>query len=144
MMTYFDSDFSLVSPTSILEANPSIFSSKYPKPVSYFEPSISNPQRFHTPDVFGLADLVIYGDSNRDHSRNLSTYKMVLFGSKLRVQIPSDDFGTKTGMRYSILGVFNLIVGEVGELLEIFQWKGEVARGCPDWKEEEKVHLGKK
>ncbi|EFH61294.1 expressed protein [Arabidopsis lyrata subsp. lyrata] len=24
-------------------------------------------------------------------------------------------------------------VGEVGELSEIFQWKGEVARGCPDW-----------
>lgn len=35
-----------------------------------------------------------------------------------------------------------LQVGEVGELSEIFQWKGEVARGCPDWKEEEKVHLG--
>lgn len=30
----------------------------------------------------------------------------------------------------------------MGELSEIFQWKGEVARGCPDWKEEEKVHLG--
>ncbi|EFH39698.1 hypothetical protein ARALYDRAFT_356408 [Arabidopsis lyrata subsp. lyrata] len=25
------------------------------------------------------------------------------------------------------------MVGEVGELSEIFQWKGEVARGCPDW-----------
>ncbi|CAN8258187.1 unnamed protein product [Cochlearia groenlandica] len=34
------------------------------------------------------------------------------------------------------------MVGEVGELSEIFQWKGEVARGLPDWKEEEKVHLG--
>ncbi|XP_010514099.1 PREDICTED: dCTP pyrophosphatase 1-like [Camelina sativa] len=34
------------------------------------------------------------------------------------------------------------MVGEVGELSEIFQWKGEVAIGCPDWKEEEKVHLG--
>ncbi|KAG7583334.1 dCTP pyrophosphatase 1 [Arabidopsis suecica] len=34
------------------------------------------------------------------------------------------------------------MVGEVGELSEIFQWKGEVARGCPGWKEEEKVHLG--
>lgn len=37
--------------------------------------------------------------------------------------------------------VFNE-VGEVGELSEIFQWKGEVAKGLPDWKEEEKVHLG--
>ncbi|CAK7349429.1 unnamed protein product [Dovyalis caffra] len=33
-------------------------------------------------------------------------------------------------------------VGEVGELSEIFQWKGEVPKGLPDWEEEEKVHLG--
>lgn len=33
-------------------------------------------------------------------------------------------------------------VGEVGELSEIFQWKGEVARGLPGWEEKEKVHLG--
>lgn len=33
-------------------------------------------------------------------------------------------------------------VGEVGELSEIFQWKGEVPKGLPDWREEEKVHLG--
>uniref|UniRef100_A0A803L8E5 dCTP pyrophosphatase 1 n=1 Tax=Chenopodium quinoa TaxID=63459 RepID=A0A803L8E5_CHEQI len=33
-------------------------------------------------------------------------------------------------------------VGEMGELSEIFQWKGEVERGLPNWKEEEKVHLG--
>ncbi|XP_076911348.1 uncharacterized protein LOC143569272 [Bidens hawaiensis] len=34
------------------------------------------------------------------------------------------------------------LVGEVGELSEIFQWKGEVEKGLKDWKEEEKVHLG--
>ncbi|THU49734.1 hypothetical protein C4D60_Mb06t12660 [Musa balbisiana] len=34
------------------------------------------------------------------------------------------------------------LVGEVGELSEIFQWKGEVPRGLPDWEEEEKQHLG--
>ncbi|XP_061368356.1 uncharacterized protein LOC133311342 [Gastrolobium bilobum] len=34
------------------------------------------------------------------------------------------------------------LVAEVGELSEIFQWKGEVPKGIPDWKEEEKVHLG--
>lgn len=33
-------------------------------------------------------------------------------------------------------------VGEVGEVCEIFQWKGEVQRGLPDWKDEEKQHLG--
>ncbi|CAN6580297.1 unnamed protein product [Malus baccata var. baccata] len=35
-----------------------------------------------------------------------------------------------------------VICGEVGELSEIFQWKGEVPRGLPYWKEEEKQHLG--
>mmetsp|Transcript_16496 Transcript_16496/g.24843 ORF Transcript_16496/g.24843 Transcript_16496/m.24843 type:complete len:173 (+) Transcript_16496:85-603(+) len=34
------------------------------------------------------------------------------------------------------------LVGEVGELSEIFQWKGEVKPGCPSFKEEERVHLG--
>ncbi|XP_057547486.1 uncharacterized protein LOC130826031 [Amaranthus tricolor] len=34
------------------------------------------------------------------------------------------------------------LVGEVGELSEIFQWKGEVPRGLPGWSEEEKQHLG--
>nr|XP_023898106.1 dCTP pyrophosphatase 1-like [Quercus suber]POE53797.1 dctp pyrophosphatase 1 [Quercus suber] len=34
------------------------------------------------------------------------------------------------------------LVGEIGELSEIFQWKGEVPRGLPDWKDEEKQHLG--
>ncbi|KAM1036807.1 hypothetical protein ACFX1X_032050 [Malus domestica] len=34
------------------------------------------------------------------------------------------------------------LVGEVGELSEIFQWKAEVPRGLPYWKEEEKQHLG--
>lgn len=33
-------------------------------------------------------------------------------------------------------------MGEVGELSEIFQWKGEVPRGLPDWEEQDKVHLG--
>ncbi|KAK2971398.1 hypothetical protein RJ640_025348 [Escallonia rubra] len=33
-------------------------------------------------------------------------------------------------------------VGEVGELSEIFQWRGEVPKGLPGWKEEEKQHLG--
>lgn len=30
----------------------------------------------------------------------------------------------------------------MGELSEIFQWRGEVPKGLPDWKEEEKEHLG--
>ncbi|XP_050364909.1 uncharacterized protein LOC126783477 [Argentina anserina] len=34
------------------------------------------------------------------------------------------------------------LVGEVGELSEIFQWKGEVPKGLPGWEEKEKQHLG--
>ncbi|XP_059632329.1 uncharacterized protein LOC132274974 [Cornus florida] len=34
------------------------------------------------------------------------------------------------------------MVGEVGELSEIFQWKGEVVKGLPNWEESEKEHLG--
>ena len=34
------------------------------------------------------------------------------------------------------------MVGEVGELCEIFQWKGEVKAGLPGWTEEERTHLG--
>ncbi|XP_022886815.1 dCTP pyrophosphatase 1-like [Olea europaea var. sylvestris] len=33
------------------------------------------------------------------------------------------------------------LVGEVGELSEIFQWKGEVAKGLPDWTSDEKQHV---
>jgi dCTP diphosphatase len=34
------------------------------------------------------------------------------------------------------------LVGEVGELSEIFQWKGEVLRGLGDWNDADKEHLG--
>ncbi|GAB4843106.1 hypothetical protein Ancab_040448 [Ancistrocladus abbreviatus] len=34
------------------------------------------------------------------------------------------------------------MVGEVGELSEIFQWRGEVDGGLPNWDESEKEHLG--
>ncbi|KAI4345825.1 hypothetical protein L6164_012917 [Bauhinia variegata] len=34
------------------------------------------------------------------------------------------------------------MVGEVGELSEIFQWKGEVEKGLPNWEEADKEHLG--
>ncbi|WCJ35893.1 dCTP pyrophosphatase 1 [Euphorbia peplus] len=33
------------------------------------------------------------------------------------------------------------LVGEVGELSEIFQWKGEVEKGLPKWSLDEKEHL---
>ncbi|RVW71798.1 dCTP pyrophosphatase 1 [Vitis vinifera] len=33
-------------------------------------------------------------------------------------------------------------VGEVGELSEIFQWRGEVDKGLPNWDDSDKEHLG--
>ncbi|RVW45272.1 hypothetical protein VitviT2T_028617 [Vitis vinifera] len=35
------------------------------------------------------------------------------------------------------------LVGEVKELSEIFQWRGEAPKELSNWKEEEKQHLGK-
>ena len=34
------------------------------------------------------------------------------------------------------------LVGEVGELSEIFQWKGEVTPGLPEFSEHERTHVG--
>ncbi|GAQ84368.1 hypothetical protein KFL_001860150 [Klebsormidium nitens] len=34
------------------------------------------------------------------------------------------------------------LVGEVGELSELFQWRGEVPRGLPGWTPPEREHLG--
>merc|ERR1712130_521767 len=34
------------------------------------------------------------------------------------------------------------LVGEVGELSEIFQWKGECKRGLPSFSKTERIHLG--
>lgn len=124
-ITPFDADFSLISPTSILEANPSIFSSKTPKPTSYFEPTTPKPQRFHPPDAFGLADLVENSrDSNTNsHRSRKPVNKMVLFGSKLRVQIPSADFGTKTGIRFPGHGHHGHGHGGQGQLSPCVQTK---------------------
>ncbi|XP_065110766.1 glutamyl-tRNA(Gln) amidotransferase subunit B, mitochondrial [Paramisgurnus dabryanus] len=33
------------------------------------------------------------------------------------------------------------LVGEVGEVSELFQWRGEVTEGLPDWTETEREHL---
>lgn len=34
------------------------------------------------------------------------------------------------------------LVGEVGELSELFQWRGECAVGLPGWSVEQRTHLG--
>ncbi|XP_029365995.1 glutamyl-tRNA(Gln) amidotransferase subunit B, mitochondrial [Echeneis naucrates] len=37
--------------------------------------------------------------------------------------------------------LFLAMVGEVGEVAELFQWRGEVAEGLPDWTESEREQL---
>jgi dCTP diphosphatase len=34
------------------------------------------------------------------------------------------------------------LVGEIGEVMELFQWRGECAHLLPDWSAEHRVHLG--
>ncbi|KAG7266628.1 hypothetical protein CRUP_026572 [Coryphaenoides rupestris] len=34
------------------------------------------------------------------------------------------------------------LVGEVGEVAELFQWRGEAAEGLPDWSDAERERLG--
>eukprot|EP00737_Agarophyton_chilense_P002264 gb/GEZJ01002571.1/.p2 GENE.gb/GEZJ01002571.1/~~gb/GEZJ01002571.1/.p2 ORF type:complete len:130 (+),score=21.28 gb/GEZJ01002571.1/:1374-1763(+) len=43
---------------------------------------------------------------------------------------------------HSPRNVLLALVGEVGELSEIFQWKGEVEPGVPSFSKEEREHLG--
>ncbi|KAL7642070.1 UNVERIFIED_CONTAM: hypothetical protein RMT77_007944 [Armadillidium vulgare] len=46
------------------------------------------------------------------------------------------------GKYHSPRNVLLALVGEVGELAEIFQWKGEVKQGLPEFTEDEKQHVG--
>lgn len=34
------------------------------------------------------------------------------------------------------------LVGEVGEVAELFQWRGECANSLPDWSAKDREHLG--
>lgn len=43
---------------------------------------------------------------------------------------------------FAVYKITHVQVGEVGELSEIFQWRGEVEKGLPNWEESEKEHLG--
>ncbi|XP_070572591.1 dCTP pyrophosphatase 1-like [Ptychodera flava] len=47
------------------------------------------------------------------------------------------DFGKFHTPRNLLLAM----VGEVGEVAELFQWRGEVQDGLPDWSEKDKKHL---
>ncbi|KAL9240294.1 hypothetical protein vseg_014532 [Gypsophila vaccaria] len=55
-----------------------------------------------------------------------------------------EDFALARGWEkyHSPRNLLLALVGEVGELSEIFQWRGEVGRGLPDWDKSDKEHLG--
>ncbi|CAO2035770.1 unnamed protein product [Urochloa humidicola] len=44
--------------------------------------------------------------------------------------------------RWRKTAIAYLDIAEVGELSELFMWKGEVRKGLADWDEAEKEHLG--
>ncbi|XP_062225365.1 uncharacterized protein LOC133924026 [Phragmites australis] len=54
------------------------------------------------------------------------------------------DFARERGWEqfHSPRNLLLAMVGEVGELSEIFQWKGEVPKGLPGWEARETEHLG--
>ncbi|KAG6475300.1 hypothetical protein ZIOFF_064518 [Zingiber officinale] len=76
-----------------------------------------------------MADFARERDWEQFHSPRNLLLALVLSSPSLKISLSLSLF-------------FFWFVGEVGELSEIFQWKGEVAKGLPDWGEEEKQHLG--
>ncbi|KAL4323444.1 hypothetical protein GQ457_11G003930 [Hibiscus cannabinus] len=82
-----------------------------------------------------MADFAKERDWDRFHSPRNLLLALVYILSELYVCLLVCFKGT-------LAMIVHMQVGEVGELSEIFQWKGEVPRGLSDWKEEEKVHLG--
>ncbi|KAJ7556690.1 hypothetical protein O6H91_05G097400 [Diphasiastrum complanatum] len=64
--------------------------------------------------------------------------------SLVELQKRIDDFSKARNWEHfhSPRNLLLALVGEVGELSEIFQWKGEVQRGLPGWDASEREHLG--
>ncbi|KAK9669182.1 hypothetical protein RND81_13G114300 [Saponaria officinalis] len=77
---------------------------------------------------------------NKESANSMTTTKDV---SLLELKQKLEEFAVARGWEqyHSPRNLLLALVGEVGELSEIFQWKGEVERGLPNWSEEEKEHL---
>ncbi|KAL5711912.1 dCTP diphosphatase [Ranunculus cassubicifolius] len=74
----------------------------------------------------------------------LEEEKVVKDISLKELSMKLEDFAKERnwGQYHSPRNLLLAMVGEVGELSEIFQWRGEVPKGLPDWKEADKEHLG--
>ncbi|KAG9445807.1 hypothetical protein H6P81_011935 [Aristolochia fimbriata] len=78
------------------------------------------------------------GDGEENNNRNIAEISLKELSRKLEEFAKERDWEKYHSPRNLLLAM----VGEVGELSEIFQWKGEVAKGLPNWEESDKEHLG--
>ncbi|KAL9243269.1 hypothetical protein vseg_017176 [Gypsophila vaccaria] len=78
-------------------------------------------------------------ESNKEYLNSMTTKDVSLLELKHKLE----EFAMARGWEqyHSPRNLLLALVGEVGELSEIFQWKGEVERGLPNWSEDDKEHL---
>ncbi|KAK6920930.1 dCTP pyrophosphatase 1, partial [Dillenia turbinata] len=80
-------------------------------------------------------------EMERSHAHEFSTKAKDVSLQELRDRLA--EFARVRGWEqyHSPRNLLLALVREVGELSEIFQWKGEVARGLPNWSSDDKEHL---
>jgi len=78
--------------------------------------------------------------SKRD---DVSSFKFSLVPSLEQIRQMQEDFVTERNWEqyHTPRNILLAMVGEVGELAELFQWRGEVGKGLPGWCEKEKFDL---
>ncbi|GFN99613.1 Dctp pyrophosphatase 1 [Plakobranchus ocellatus] len=74
-------------------------------------------------------------NSKNSHFSNITFEELRQLNDKFIKERNWDQF-------HSPRNVLLAMVGEVGELAEIFQWKGEVSEGLPELSPEEREHVG--
>ncbi|KAJ7387189.1 dCTP pyrophosphatase 1 [Desmophyllum pertusum] len=87
-----------------------------------------------------------WSNGSLDHDRKAWMFKKrTLFSSAKsppwRKYAVSVCKGKRLGSIHQPRNLVLAMVGEVGEVAELFQWKGEVKEGLPDWSPKEKHHL---
>lgn len=78
--------------------------------------------------------MVVEESSNFEFSKEPSLEKIRQMQSEFAKERDWDQFHQPRNLLLAM-------VGEVGEVAELFQWKGEVREGLPDWSPKEKHHL---
>ncbi|KAL8034644.1 hypothetical protein ABFX02_12G042100 [Erythranthe guttata] len=85
----------------------------------------------------------IEGNNNNNNNFNNNNNNMVKDVSLQQLKVTLSEFARVRGWEqyHSPRNLLLALVGEVGELSEIFQWRGEVAKGLPNWSQRDKEHL---